>query len=180
MDERLASLAAVGFLLAACATDRASQAVSSAVEPEDSTLSACKPGVQASVCYQLAFAMVDTKNPNPSPAGAFELFSAACIQGFAPSCKVLEGHFAAPRPLRPAPGQAARPTSGDAAARQSVVRCNLRLDGTLDKCTVLRLLGPPDVQLVKACHDALYAPGRLDGIPFESTVFVRFGAVPTN
>jgi hypothetical protein len=180
MDHRWSILAAVALTLAACATAPSSQPVASLVEPEDSTASTCKPGTAASVCYQLGLAMVDPKNPHPSPGGAFALFTAACSQGLAPSCKVLEDHFASPRLLRPVPGQVPRPTSSDAAVHQSVVRCKLRVDGSLAECTVVRSFGPADVQLVKACQDALYAPGRLDGIPFESTVYIRFGALPTD
>jgi hypothetical protein len=146
-------------------------------EPEDS-VARCAPGAQASACHQFATAMIDPTNPHRSPGGAYALFTLACSQGSAASCKVLEARFTSPRPLQPVASQVSRATSPDAASRQSVIRCALQRGGRLTNCIVLRSLGARDTALLKSCEAALYAPGRLDGVPFESTVFLRFDAKP--
>src|SRR5262245_17875706 len=87
--------------LVGCATAGAGQARRPATEPDTSLQQTCGPAVAASVCHQLATAMIDPKNPHRSPGGAFGLYEAACRSGFAASCAVLEAHFAAPQVLQP-------------------------------------------------------------------------------
>jgi hypothetical protein len=160
--------------LVGCATEKSDHAPSAAAEPDASLQDTCHPGVGASVCHQLANAMLDPKNPHRSPSGAFSLYGAACRSGLAASCAILEAHFVAPQVLQPVALEAGRASSAEAASRQGIIRCQLRVDGSLNECQVLRSGGARDAEVLEGCKSALYAPGRFDGIPFESTVFVRF------
>jgi hypothetical protein len=170
----LPSLFGAWLMLSACATDKTSHAAPAAGEPEDQLSASIKPGVQANIVGQLGLAMIDPKNPNPSPGGAFGMLTAACTQGDVPSCRFLQAHFTEPTSLRPVPNQATRPASAEAAAQQGIIQCSVKVDGTLTGCTIVRGGGPRADAFLKACREALYAPGRLDGIGFETTVYLRF------
>jgi hypothetical protein len=143
--------------------------------PTEDLLQSCT-GERATHCTEQALALIDPSKEEKKPDDAARLLGAACQQGDAKACTVLDTRFTAPKRQDPLP------ELGGALARASdsygEVACVITLAGEATRCRSLRN-GGYNSKVIDALLKNHFTPAKLDGQPFESEYTERY-YLPSN
>jgi hypothetical protein len=143
--------------------------------PDDELLQACT-GERAARCTEQGLALIDASAAEKKPHEAARLLGAACQQGDAKACGVLDARFTAPKRVDKLPelgGGLSR-----ASASYGEVACTITVAGEAIKCRSLRN-GGYNSTVIDALLRMKFNPAMFDGQPFESEYVERY-SLPSN
>ena len=143
--------------------------------PDDETLQACT-GERAGRCTEQAMALIDPAATEKQPDQAARLLGAACQQGDAKACNVLDTRFTAPKRLDKLPELGGG--LGRASDSYGEVACVVTVAGEAIKCRSLRN-GGYNATVIDALLRNHFTPAKFDGQPFESEYVERY-YLPSN
>jgi hypothetical protein len=143
--------------------------------PDDEMLQACI-GERAPRCTEQGMALIDPAATEKKPDQAARLLGAACQQGDAKACNVLDTRFTAPTRLDKLPELGGG--LGRASDSYGEVACVVTVAGEAIKCRSLKN-GGYNSTVIDALLRNHFTPAKLDGQPFESEYVERY-YLPSN
>jgi len=143
--------------------------------PDEDLLQACT-GERAARCTEQGMALIDAASAEKKPDQAARLLGAACQQGDAKACTVLDTRFTAPKRLDPLPALGGG--LGRASPSYGEVACVITVAGEAIKCRSLRN-GGYNATVTDALLRSHFTPAKFDGQPFESEYVERY-SLPGN
>ena len=145
------------------------------LDKDEEMLQACT-GERAARCTEQATALIDPPATEKKPDQAARLLGAACQQGHAKACDVLDTRFSAPKRLDPLPELGGG--LGRASDSYGEVACVITVAGEAIKCRSLKN-GGYNSTMIDALLRNHFTPAKLDGEPFESEYTERY-YLPSN